>query len=64
MDPNQCLDDILEAVFHDMDYELAYQYSEDLREWMSKGGATPDFTRARCEGSLDCIFQLLAEVVG
>lgn len=64
MDPNQCLDDILEAIFHDMDYDLAYQRSEDLRDWMSKGGATPDFTRARCEGACDSLHQLLSELVG
>ena len=64
MDPNKCLMEMLEAIFHDLDYDLAYQRSEDLRDWMSKGGAVPDCTKAHMEGALDCLHQLLSEVIG
>ncbi len=62
MDPNAALEEILENVFHMVDYSEARDRAVDLQDWLTKGGANPDFTQGQCELMMDCIFQMVAEL--
>lgn len=62
MDPNATLDALLEAVFHDADYDAGMEHMRNLQSWLRKGGFNPEFTQARCELMLDCISELLEQV--
>ena len=63
MDPNTCLNEILDKIFHEDDYDGARDQMIDLQDWLRKGGANPDFTKFQGEMMIDCIAQLLGEVV-
>jgi len=63
MDPNATLDLLLDDVFHNADYDSAMHHLRNLQTWLGNGGFNPEFTQARCELMLDCISELLEQVV-
>jgi len=62
MDPNATLDRILQAIFHDVDYDEAFDAMTDLQDWLSKGGFNPQFNQSQCELMIDCMAQMIAEL--
>lgn len=63
MDPNTCLQDLCEAIIHDMDYDAALVCANDLDNWLARGGANPSLTDGNLECLIEAVIHLTREIV-
>lgn len=61
MNPEQVLDDILEAIFDNDDLYEAAKLMKGLRSHIDGGGPSPAFNMGRGEKMIDCLSLLLED---
>lgn len=61
MNPEEVLDDILEAIFDNDDLHEAAQLMKGLHTHIAGGGASPAFNMGRGEKMIDCLSLLLED---
>lgn len=62
MDPNAALQDMCEAIIHDMDYDAARVFADALDNWLADGGANPKASDSNMEALIEAVIQLVREV--
>jgi hypothetical protein len=63
MDPNVTLQDMCEAIIHDMDYDAALEHANNLDNWLARGGANPKLTDGNLECLIEAVIHLTREIV-
>jgi len=63
MDPNATLQDLCEAIIHDMDYDEALVHANNLDNWLANGGANPKLSDSNLEALIEAVIHLTREIV-
>lgn len=63
MDPNVTLQDLCEAIIHDMDYDAALVHANNLDNWLAGGGFNPKNSDANMEALIEAVIHLTREIV-
>ena len=63
MDPNATLQDMCEAIIHDMDYDAALVHADNLDKWLADGGFNPDASQGNMEALIEAVIHLTREIV-